>query len=306
MAFPVIDNVKRLSLLTPPAGRVRAVLDTDTYNEIDDQFALTQAILSPDRIGLEAIYAAPFHNARSAGPEDGMEKSYEEILRLLNRLNRRAEGFVYKGSRGYLKGCDAPRESPAAEDLVKRALETENGPLYVIAIGAITNVASALLLEPAILENLVIIWMGGHAYYWPEAGDFNLRQDVEAARLVFDSGAALVHIPCRPVTSHLLTTVPEIESHVAGRGAIGDYLAGIFRDYTSDPFGWSKIVWDIAATSWVIEPAWVPTVLEHSPIITDRCTYSRDASRHLVRTAVAVDRDAIFRDVFTKLASFKG
>ncbi|MBN1686389.1 MAG: nucleoside hydrolase, partial [Spirochaetales bacterium] len=198
------------------------------------------------------------------------------------------------------------QESPAAADLVKKAGDTKNGPLYVIAIGAITNVASAMILEPAIIENIVVVWLGGHAYYWPDAGDFNLKQDVKAAQLVFDSGAAVVHIPGRPVTSHLLATVPEIERYVAGRGAIGDYLAGIFREYTTDPFGWSKPIWDISATSWIIEPSWVPTVLEPSPIITERRTYSRDPSRHLVRVAVAVNRDAIFRDVFTKLGAFKG
>ena len=55
------------------------VLDTDTYNEIDDQFALVYALLSPERLNVEAIYAAPFHNKRSQGPEDGMHRSYDEI-----------------------------------------------------------------------------------------------------------------------------------------------------------------------------------------------------------------------------------
>src|SRR5437764_15119705 len=75
-----------LTLLEPPAGKVSIVLDTDTFNEIDDQFALTYAVLSPERIELEAIYAAPFHNERSNGPEAGMLKSYNEILRVLERL----------------------------------------------------------------------------------------------------------------------------------------------------------------------------------------------------------------------------
>ena len=86
-------------MLAPRPGRVRAVLDTDTYNEIDDQFALVQALLSPDRIALEAIYAAPFHNTRSTGPGDGMDKSYDEILRLLGRMGRSPDGFVFKGVR---------------------------------------------------------------------------------------------------------------------------------------------------------------------------------------------------------------
>jgi len=54
-----ISDFDRLRMLAPRTGRVRAVLDTDTYNEIDDQFALVQALLSPDRIALEAVYAAP-------------------------------------------------------------------------------------------------------------------------------------------------------------------------------------------------------------------------------------------------------
>jgi purine nucleosidase len=40
MYFPTISDETRHHRLEPPAGRVRMVLDTDSYNEIDDQFAL--------------------------------------------------------------------------------------------------------------------------------------------------------------------------------------------------------------------------------------------------------------------------
>ena len=81
-------TVGRDRLLAIPApGRLRVVLDTDTYNEIDDQYALAYSLLSPERISLEAIYAAPFVNNRSASAAQGMEKSYEEILTLLNFLS---------------------------------------------------------------------------------------------------------------------------------------------------------------------------------------------------------------------------
>ena len=88
MTFPQIPDAIRLERLRPPAGRVRMVLDTDTYNETDDQFALVHALLSPERLAVEAVYAAPFHNERSDGPGHGMELSYQEILRLLQRLGR--------------------------------------------------------------------------------------------------------------------------------------------------------------------------------------------------------------------------
>ena len=52
-----ITESQRLAMLAPRAGRLRVVIDSDTYNEIDDQFALVQAFLAPERIDLQAIYA---------------------------------------------------------------------------------------------------------------------------------------------------------------------------------------------------------------------------------------------------------
>jgi purine nucleosidase len=46
--------------LSEPRGRVRVVIDTDAANEIDDQFALSWALLSPEQIQVIAAYAAPF------------------------------------------------------------------------------------------------------------------------------------------------------------------------------------------------------------------------------------------------------
>src|SRR5690606_14880309 len=59
---------QRLARLAPVNQRVRVVLDTDTFNEVDDQFAVVHALLSPDTMNVEAIYAAPFKNALSTGP----------------------------------------------------------------------------------------------------------------------------------------------------------------------------------------------------------------------------------------------
>ena len=78
-----------LDRLLTPAGPIDAVLDTDAYNEIDDQFAIAYLLRSADRIHTEAIYAAPFHNAKSTGPENGMELSYNEILPRFPRLPAR-------------------------------------------------------------------------------------------------------------------------------------------------------------------------------------------------------------------------
>lgn len=304
MNFPPISETARIERLQPAAGTIRMVLDTDTYNEIDDQFAVVHALLSPERLIVEALYAAPYFNNRSSGPADGMEKSYEEILRLLDRLNVPSDNFVFRGSTGYLADYQSPYRSAAALDLVDRAMNTEDGVLYVVAIGAITNIASAILIEPRIIERIVLVWLGGNAFYWPHNREFNLRQDILASRLIFDCGVPLIQIPCAGVTTHLRTTVPEVERYVQGQGTMGDYLADMFKSYHSDHYAWSKEIWDIAAIAYLIDDAWVPTNLVHSPILTDQLTWSFDQSRHLIRSAYYLNRDAIFRDLFLKLAAW--
>ena len=69
-----------LKNLESPTGPIDVILDTDTYNEIDDQFALSYMLAYPERLNIKGICAAPFHNENSESAADGMEKSYQEIL----------------------------------------------------------------------------------------------------------------------------------------------------------------------------------------------------------------------------------
>lgn len=299
--FPTLSPQRRLALLEPPRGPVSIVLDTDTYNEIDDQFALVYALMSAN-LSVEAVYAAPFSNSRSNGPADGMERSYEEILRILDLMGHPAEGFAYRGSPGYLPSEETPVPSPAAEDLIRRARAAEPGPLYVLAIGAITNVASALLMAPDITDRIVVVWLGGQPWYWPTAKEFNLQQDMPAARVMFGSGVPLVHVPCKNVSEHLRTTLPEMAAYVKGRGRIGDYLYGIFEAYHPDHYAYSKVIWDISTVAYVNNPDWVPTELRPAPILRDDGTWApEDARRRPIRQAYDINRDAVFGDLFRKL-----
>lgn len=301
--FPRLPATIMLERLQPPAGKISVVIDTDTYNEIDDQFAVVYALLSPERINVEAIYAAPFLNDRSNGPKDGMEKSYNEILNLLTKMGRNHDGFVYKGSDRFLKSYAEPVESAAARDLVRKAMASKD-PLYVLTLGAPTNVASAILMEPEIINKMVVVWLGGAGPDWRYASEFNLQQDMLSSQLLFNSGVPLVQLPTIPVTSHLLTTIPEVEHFLKGKGPIADYLCDIFTDYHSGAYAWSKVIWDISAIAYAIEPKWFSTEIRHSPILTDQKTYSVNNTRHFYRVATSLNRDMIFGDMFKKIQVF--
>ena len=174
--------------LQAPAGHVDVILDTDAYNEIDDQFAIAYLINSQDKATTVGLTAAPFFNQHSDSPEDGMIKSYEEILNIL-RLAGREElcASVYEGSRAYLPDEKTPVDSPAARFILEKAQEySVDRPLSVLAIGAITNVASAILLDPSICEKIVVVWLAGQPFHWPHTVEFNLGQDMLASQLMVE------------------------------------------------------------------------------------------------------------------------
>ena len=289
-------------LTTLPEGRVPMVLDTDTYNEVDDQFALCYALLSPERLDVQAVYAAPFYNDRSSGPKDGMEKSYAEIVRLLGKLGRDAECFAFKGAERYMRNDGDPVDSPAVRDLIARAKAMgKDERLYVAAIGAITNVASAIVMAPEIREKIVVVWLGGQPHNYHTAREFNLSGDLVASRLIFECGVPLIQVPCMGVASHLLATVPELEAFIKGYNPVCDALVELFAAHTDDPFGWAKEIWDVSVIGFLVNPAWTDSQIVPAPTLTDDQRYATSRYPHFMREICWLNRNAMFRDMYTKL-----
>lgn len=348
MEFPVITEEERRRLLAPPSGKVEMVLDTDTYNEVDDQFALAYALMSPEKLDLKAVYAAPFSSEffdrqlkskkervtvpMTSDRKEGLELSYKEIIKIFNMLDRSSDGRVFRGSAEYMKEKGVPVESDAARDLVKRAMESED-ILYVVAIGEITNIASAILMEPEIIRKIVVVWLSGQPMYWPHTLEFNIGQDVLASQLIFDCGVPLVLMPCMTVASHLTTTAAELKERLMGRSRIGTYLSDIvisqlspqaadnmlslfrltylqeaddYPDYPLDDTEFqamapSRIIWDISTIGYMVNPRWCPSLLVPAPRLTDDVRWEHDPRRHKIRVCNFVYRDGIFGDMFEKL-----
>ena len=302
-----IDNKKMMEKLQKPKGRVDVVFDTDTYNEIDDQYALAYLIKNPKKLNVKAIYAAPFFNNKSAGPAEGMEQSYREIMNILSLMEcDELKNLVHKGSERFMPDENTPVLSDAASDLVQRAMEySEENPLYVIAIGAITNIASALLIKPEIKDRIVLIWLGGNAHHWKDNKEFNLYQDIAGARIVFGCGVPLVQLPCMGVVSAFTTGGPELEFWLRGKNKLCDYLVDATTAEAKRCNGgefWTRPIWDVTAVAWLLENDYMLERFEPSPIPEYDDTYSFAKDRHLIKYVYHINRDALFGDLFTKLS----
>ena len=249
-----MTNEQRLKNLTMPEHPVDVILDTDAYNEVDDQYAIAYLLACGEKLRLQAFYAAPFFKQHLESVKQGMEESYREINDLLKLAGRSAT--VFRGSDRFMTDEKIPVESDAAHDLAARALKySPEEPLYVIAIGAITNVASAILLEPKVAENTVVVWLGGHAHHYHDTKEYNLRQDIAAARVVMGSGVPFVQLPCNGVVSSFHISGPELERWFVGKNPLMDYLAA-YTKKTAESYAagtpWTRVIWDVTAVAWLM------------------------------------------------------
>ena len=298
---------QRIKNLSVPQGKIDVVLDTDAYNEIDDQFAIAYLLASKEKLNTKAIYAAPFFNSRSKGPKDGMEKSYDEILKLLCLL--KADIKVLKGAGAYLENESVPIISAAARDLAQRAKQySPEHPLYVVAIGAITNIASAILLEPQVAENTVVVWLGGHALHYHDTKEFNMKQDVAAARVVMQSGVPFVQLPCNGVVSEFRVSGPELEYWFVGKNEVSDYLSrNTIKEAESYAKGkpWSRCIWDATAVAWLLNDSdrFMRSRITDTRLPMYDHHYGDERTGYSMRYVYHIKRDTLLEDMIKKICA---
>ena len=297
---------ERLNNLSVPCGIADAVLDTDAYNEVDDQYAIAYMLKSPDRVNLKAIYAAPFSNPKSGyNAGKGMELSYEEIKSILSLAKKDIP--LYNGSEYFLKNEKAPAISEAANNLASLAMSySKEKPLYVVAIGAITNVASALLINPEIKDRIVVVWLGGHGLHFGDTKEFNMIQDIAAARAVMGSGVPFVQLPCMGVVSEFRLSGAEVEKWLLNKTPLSDYL-GAYTVKEAESYAkgkpWTRVIWDVCAVAWLFNEndRFLRSRIEKIRLPDYNGQYEAEPTEHSMRYVYCVNRDELMYDLITRI-----
>ncbi len=297
--FDLTDFTVRSGALPVPV-----ILDTDTYNEIDDQFALIYCIAAPDKLKLRGVTAAPFYNDRSTGPADGMQKSFDEINRILKLTGKNQSIPARRGADRFQGDRHTPIASAATDLIIAEAKQAkaDGRRLFVCAIAALTNVAGALLLAPEIAESLVVVWLGGHQLSETKnLREFNLQGDIPAAQTVFSCGVPVIQIPCNHVASQLYTTSAMLHQRLDDTLPISCYLLQIYDEYVTERQAVNKVIWDIAAVSYLTLPQAGSWELAPTPILLDDCRWQADPGGRTMKRATKLDRQLIFDDLFDRI-----
>lgn len=299
------ELLARMGMKLPMHKQVRVIVSSDVRNEADDQFAVVHHLLTPI-FDVRGVVAAHYES-KAPGACTTIEESYQELLKLME-----ASGIDDVPA---LRGCKTPlaneTDAPQCEGvdlIIQESLREDEHPLYIAAQGALTDVAATLNRCPEIAEKLTVIWIGGLNY--PDGGpEFNLLQDVAAARVVFASKAAVWQIPVG-VYGTAEVTMAELAWKVRPCGTIGRYLYEEMEDYNlhnQEPDdlrrGENWNLGDSPAIAALLECEWRGNFhQEHAPYIRDDMTYQPDPNGKLIRVYDYVDVRMLLEDFFAKLA----
>lgn len=282
----------------PEEKKVRVILDTDAKNEVDDQFAIVQAVLS-ESFDVRGIITTHFGKEKSV---QSMQDSYDEVNKVLSLVNRQDIKVLHGGEEA-IETENTPVISEGAEFIIEEAMKEDESPLYIAFLGPLTDMASALLLKPEIAKkNITVIWIGGRD--WPAGGwEYNLKNDVCAANIVFKSEVQLWQVP-RNVYRMMPVSHAELWTRVYPYGAIGKYLAenvvAFNNEWTSRPREF-RILGDSPAVGLILyddcgEWEWKP-----APEFDDDMNYIHNGKNRPIRVYKNIDARFILEDLYAKL-----
>ena len=268
----------------------KIILDADTGNEVDDLYAIVRALIEPSW-DILALNAAQWQTSHWA-----VERSMEESHRLNQVLLGYLERNDIKTRRGGVARMydwgDLAQHSAAAYEIIQQAHNLPEGEkLTVVALGALTNVASAVFIDPEITSKIILYWLGT-SYDFEEGilkkNDFNCVMDVQALEVMLMSDVEMHVIPVN-VAAALTFDYQETEARFKGKHGLTDFLLQRWFDHL-DGSRIRRTIWDLALIEAMIHPEWAEKV---------KITTSKDNGNKTVWYYKEIDAERFRKEFFT-------
>ena len=237
----------------------KVIIDADTGNEVDDLYAVVRGLIEPswEVLGLNATQWQASHWS----VPKSMEESYRLNGILLGYLEMNDVVSNRGGHERLFDWGNKSQTSTASMFIVNEALKMEDEKLNVIALGALTNVASAILDKPEITDKIRLYWLG--STYDFENGfmkntDFNSVMDIQAVDVILNSGVELHVIPGN-VSGKMKFYWDETTDKFGGKFELTDYLVDRWYNHMDAGLR-SRTIWDLALIQVIIFPEWTEEV----------------------------------------------
>lgn len=239
----------------------KIILDADTGNEVDDLYAIVRALIEPEW-DVISLNAAQWQSSQWATAHT-MEESHRLNQVLVGYLMMEGEIKTLRGGvRRMNDWGDKAQYSAAAYDIIRQAHQLPEGEkISVVVLGALTNVASALFIDPAIESKMVVYWLG--TSYDFETGvskriDFNAVMDPQATEIMLSSRVEM-HIIPHTVAAAMRFDYAETSRRFSGVHPLTDYLVHRWDNHMDDG-RYSRTIWDLGLIGAMIHPEWTEEI----------------------------------------------
>jgi len=275
---------------------VRVIVDADTANEIDDLYAIVRALVAPE---FQVVGLTSAHYTRSTKPNDTVHQSQAINEQILDAMHVRDSIPHPVGADRSMATPTTPVDSPAARLIIEKAhAGGSDDKLVVFALGACTNLASALLLDPSIESKVVFAFIDGDYKdrQWGP-GIFNWKNDIHAVKAIFESKVEYIHMPARSVSVEMELSKKDVDEHLKGRRGVWDLLVNRWETFPRTANREKKTMWDIALIEAVLRPQLATAAVVGAPIIHDAESVEQfpDNPRR-VKVFEAIDSKGMQRD----------
>ncbi len=304
--------------------RMRVIIDNDFGGDPDGLFQLVHHLLSPS-VEIRGIIGSHLKPGDGFDPSKetaaNAKKKAEEVLAVMNLSNAYP---VYQGSNLALENNNTPRQSDAANAIIKEAMRDDTKlPLYIVCGAGLTDLASAYLLEPKIASRFTLIWIGGPEYTDlapPPPGytslEYNLGIDIAAGQVIFNkSDISIWQIP-RNAYRQVIFPYSSLLLKIKPQGNIGNYLAVTLENLMKRiskflNIGETYILGDsplvlltALQSSFEADPSSSYYALRPSPMINNQGLYEVNQAGRNIRVYKQLDVALIFEDFISKLILF--
>jgi purine nucleosidase len=247
--------------------KIKVIIDADTGNEVDDLYAISRALIAPE-FEVLGLSSAQWQNSHWA-VDNTLENSQRLNVRILSYLNMNdiphPRGSHY---RLYDWGQDVAQHSAAAYHIIREAhLASPNEKLTVIALGALTNVASALLIDPEIAPKIRLYCLGTsynfEKAYWKK-NDFNCLMDPHALDVVMDNVALEMHITPVNVAAAMQMKRAALSENFKGKDDLRGFLYDRWMTHMDGGYN-DRVIWDLVPLYFLLHPDLVEEVKVQTP-----------------------------------------
>ena len=230
-------------------GKINIILSCDTKNEIDDQFAITYSVKSPN---INLLGVVSVQNTKKHGIES-VDKYHQEAKKILRLCGSKIP--AHKGSRNPLKSEDKPEISPGVEFIINSILKSKE-KIWIISTGPCTDLVNACLLEPKIMKKCKFVWLGGFKNNLEvkslNGKECNFNADRLATEILMKLDIDLTLLPAWGVADRMITHCPSLIKSLEKRNLpITNYLSKLVQSIKSRFW----ILWDVSAPAIIDNPS---------------------------------------------------